>query len=349
MDTGSSSAHYYDETASPLLVACIWRVHTANRLSSSMVELRDAETYDVVASLGVFPGLLMCAAFSPDNLRLAVGGCNAELMLFDVANLRNGASKLCQTRSTTVTSMCFNKSGTKLLTACGKLTLWDVSSPEQLSVIVTFPLPEPDTEQHVYRPWFSEDESLILGFVIYPETPGKQHQFLTLWNAQTGKIVTQVEVVKGAQCFGPHLACRGPRRESYAIGTCDGKIGLVSICLDSFTQGTNLLQEAACDSGHPDGIDNIFVSSDGTKAISQSYRILNLWNLTSMPSDLITTIRFEKTIHTVAFSSDCSRVVVVLHDGFSVFDIATGSLIRSFNCDCTPCLVATMHSGMILM
>jgi WD40 repeat protein len=349
MDTGSSSAHYYDETASPLLVACIWRVHTANRLSSSMVELRDAETYDVVASLGVFPGLLMCAAFSPDNLRLAVGGCNAELMLFDVANLRNGASKLCQTRSTTVTSMCFNKSGTKLLTTCGKLTLWDVSSPEQLSVIVTFPLPEPDTEQNVYRPWFSEDESLILGFVIYPETPGKQHQFLTLWNAQTGKIVTQVEVVKGAQCFGPHLACRGPRRESYAIGTCDGKIGLVSICLDSFTQGTNLLQEAACDSGHPDGIDNIFVSSDGTKAISQSYRILNLWNLTSMPSDLITTIRFEKTIHTVAFSSDCSRVVVVLHDGFSVFDIATGSLIRSFNCDCTPCLVATMHSGMILM
>ena len=198
-------------------------------------------------------GAIKSVSFSPDGTKVASGGWDKVVKLWDVTTGK--CLKTLERDSTGVMSLSFSPDGTKLaLGSVNKMVeLWDVAKGNLLWTLVGH-------VNSVMCVSFSPDGTKVAS-ASYDHTA-------RLWDVTSGECLKTLE----EHSLGVMSVSFSPDGTKMASASVDKTVKLWDV-----TSKTLLLTLH----GHSDGVNNVSFSPDGTKVASASYGKVKLWDVTS--------------------------------------------------------------------
>lgn len=126
------------------------------------------------------PGRTAAAAYSPDGRRIASGGFDRMVRIWD-ADTGSEIGQPLSGHTGTVTSVAFSPDGRRVVSASadGSLRLWDVATGKQVGAPITASDQSPDGPSTVWAVAFSPDGKRIAS--------GGADKMVRLWDANTGQ------------------------------------------------------------------------------------------------------------------------------------------------------------------
>jgi WD40 repeat protein len=237
-------------------------------------------------------------AYSPDGQRLATGGWDRMIRIWDAASGRLLATWEAHTPA--VWPLVFSNDGLRLLSGGrdGKVALWDIATSEEL---LRF---EGHTAGVYKLAWLQGEGRLLTGSFDHT---------VREWDVATGRELRKIEL--STEVHGLAVA---PDARTFAVATNQGRIAIYK---RDFTEGLAW-------QGHGTGVDHLSYSPDGKVLVSGGWDgKAILWN----PEDgaKLRTLDHKVNVWPVVFSADGKLLVTgSLDGGIRFWNPATGELRR---------------------
>lgn len=287
--------HYADTTVA---VAYSPDGHWLACVSESKLELRDAQTEQVVWSEALGDDAGRAVAFSPDNNTLAVGR-NNSLQLWDVTTHRLQHDLLAHypywynTRT-----LLFIPHSTQLITGGDQspVLLWDTQSGKLLRTI---------TKEKTFIPLTLAPDGKTLAL-------SNAHSYATLLDLDTGTQQKEIRLGENNHEASVNCATFAPDQQTLAVGTDDGKILLWDIATGHETR-----QFVA----HPTRVNHLTFSLDGKLLATSGYdETVKLWD--APQGKLLRTLTQHKgSINGLSFAPDGATLAVACGDTIQLWRV----------------------------
>ncbi|MFC1652113.1 protein kinase [Planctomycetota bacterium] len=262
---------------------------------------------------GGYKGIVYSCAFSPDGLRIASGGNDATLRIWDIEPKRKEI--MLKGHADTFLCASFSPDGRRVVSGSDdeSLKIWDSQSGEELMTLAGH-------KSWVFTVAYSPDGKKIIS--------GSSDHSLKVWEAKTGReLITKLSHAPvTVAAFSPNgrLFVSSDTTSSFPrhgiLKIWNAETGEEVMTLQGHEISNKQLAHVSGDS-----IDCVAFSPDSNRIITGSQdQTLKLWNIDS-GQELVTLKGHRDSVWTVAFSPDGKRIVSGSGDNtLKIWDVGTG-------------------------